>query len=336
MKAIFCTAYGPPEVLQLREVEIPVPGDNEVLVKVYATTVTAADFRIRSFTVPPSFWLPARIALGLRKPKKPILGVELSGEIVAVGKNVSTFGNGDQVFAATLTDFGAYAEYTCLPAFGPMAIKPANITHEEAAAIPIGARTALHFLRKGGVAGGAGDRTDRKKVLIYGASGSVGTYAVQLARHFDAEVTGVCSSANLDLVESLGAEKVIDYTERDFTQKLGMYDVIFLAVDKFPFTVCKRFLKENGVYVNITSPFKNVQMLWIAMTSNRKIIVGHNPPETAEDLAFLKKLVEDGVIRPVIDRRYPIEQIVEAHRYVDQGHKKGNVVITVSPVPGLE
>lgn len=223
MKAIVCTKYGSPEVLQLREVEKPVPKEDEVLVKVKATTVTVADFRVRSFTIPLSFWLPARFILGLRRPKKPVLGVELSGEIESVGKEVKLFRKGDQVFAATLTNFGAYAEYKCLSEVGPIALKPANITYAEAAAIPIGARTALHYLRKANIKSG-------QKVLIYGASGSVGTYAVQLAKYFGADVTGVCSGYNLALIKSLGANKVIDYTAGDFTRKLEMYDVIFLAV----------------------------------------------------------------------------------------------------------
>lgn len=322
MKAVVCTKYGPPEVLQIKEVEKPVPKDNEVLIKIYATTVTAADFRIRSFTIPPSFWLPARIIIGLRKPKKSILGVELAGEIESVGKDVKLFKKGDQVFAATLTDFGAYAEYKCLPEDGPIAIKPANITYEEAAAIPIGARTALHYLKKGNING--------QKVLIYGASGSVGTYAVQLAKYFGAEVSGVCSSTNLDLVKSLGADKVIDYTEGDYTKKLEMYDMIFLAVDKWPFSVCNRFLDKEGVYLNVTGPVKSLPMLWTSMTSKKKIIVGESPPESAEDLKFLKGLVEAGTLKPVIDRSYTLDQIVEAHKYVDKGHKKGNVVIKVN------
>lgn len=328
MKAVICTKYGSPEVLQIKDVEKPIPKNDEILVKIHATTVTAADIRVRSFTIPPSFWLPARIALGLRKPKKSILGVELAGEIESVGKDVKLFKKGDQVFAATLTDFGAYAEYKCLPEDGPVAIKPANITYQEAAALPIGARTALHYLKKGNIKSG-------QKVLIYGASGSVGTYAVQLAKYFGAEVTGVCSSTNLDLVKSLGADKVIDYTEGDYTgrrttKKLEMYDVIFLAVDKCPFSVCNKCLNKEGVYLNVTSPVKSLPMLWTSMTSKKKIIMGENSPESAEALIFLKGMVEAGSLKPVIDRSYTLDQIVEAHRYVDKGHKKGNVVITVN------
>jgi NADPH:quinone reductase-like Zn-dependent oxidoreductase len=322
MKAVVYTEYGPPEVLQLEEVEKPVPKDNEVLIKVYATTVTAGDCRARSFTVPRSAWLPARIALGIRKPRKAILGLELAGEIESIGKDVKQFKKGDQVFAATLIGFGAYAEYRCLPEDAAVAIKPSNITYEEAAALPIGARTALHYLRKANLQRG-------QKVLVYGASGSVGTYAVQLAKYFGAEVTGVCSTANLELVKSLGADKVIDYTVEDFAAEGETYDVVFEAVDKSSFSDCMRSLKKEGTYLNVTAPLPGIRMLWTKMTSSKKILLGENSPEKAEDLIFLKDLVEAGKIKPVIDRCYPLEEIVEAHRYVDQGHKKGNVVITV-------
>lgn len=322
MKAIVCTKYGPPEVLQLKEVEKPVPKDNEILVKIFATTVTVADFRIRSFTVPASYWVPARLALGVMKPRISILGVELAGEVESVGRDVTKFKKGDKIFAATLKDFGAYAEYKCLPENGPIALKPVNLTYEQAAALPIGARTALHHLRKGGIERG-------QKVLIYGASGSVGTYAVQLAKYFGANVTGVCSGVNMNLVRSLGADKVIDYTAGDFTKELELYDMIFLTVDKWPFAACNKYLNKDGVYINVTAPLKNLEMLWTSLASNKKIVIGQNSPETAEDLIFLKDLVEAGVLKPVIDRSYTLDQIVEAHKYVDRGHKKGNVVITV-------
>jgi NADPH:quinone reductase-like Zn-dependent oxidoreductase len=322
MRAVICTKYGPPEVLQLKEIEKPVPKDNEILIKVHATTVTVADVRIRSFTIPPSFWLPARIILGITKPRKPILGVELAGEIESVGKNVKRFKQGDQVFAATLSDFGAYAEYKCLSEDRPIAMRPANISYEEAATIPIGARTALNYLKKGNIKKG-------KKVLVYGASGSVGTYAVQLAKYYGAEVTGVCSGANLNLVKSLGADEVIDYKEENFTSKLGMYDMILVAIDKWSFSIANKFLKKDGVYLNVTAPVKSLPMMWVSMTTRKKIIVGHKSSESAEDLTFLKNLVEAGAIKPVIDRSYTLDRIVEAHQYVDQGHKKGNVVIKV-------
>lgn len=322
MKAVVYEKYGSPDVLEVQEVNKPAPKDNEVLIKVYATTVTVADFRSRSFTVPLAFWLPARITLGLRKPKKRILGVELAGEIESVGKDVKRFKKGDQVFAATLVSYGAYAEYKCLPEDAAIAIKPSNITYEEAATLPIGARTALHFLRKANIQRG-------QKVLVYGASGSVGTYVVQLARYFGAEVTGVCSTSNLELVKSLGADQVIDYTAEDFSANGEVYDVIFEAVDKSSFSTCMKALKKDGIYLNVTAPLPGLRMLWVKMTTNKKLFLGENPPEKAEDLIFLKELVEAGKLKPVIDRGYRLEQIVEAHRYVDKGHKRGNVVITV-------
>lgn len=314
--------YGAPDVLELKQVEKPVPKENEILVKVKATTVTVADIRSRSFTVPPVFWLPARITLGLRRPKKEILGMELAGEVELVGENIKRFKIGDQVFAASLAGFGAYAEYKCLEEDGPVAIKPSNITFGEAAAIPIGARTALYFLREAGIKSG-------QSVLVYGASGSVGSYAVQIAKYFGANVTGVCSTTNLELVKSLGADKVIDYTAEDFSSTGETYDIIFEAVNKSSFSTCMKLLKDNGTYINITEPLPSFQMLWTKLTSSKKLLLSRNSPETSEALNFLKDLVEMGKLKVVIDRYYSFNEIVEAHTYVEKGHKKGNVVINV-------
>lgn len=316
------TKYGTPDVLQLKEVVKPIPKKNEILVKVKATTVTIADIRSRSFTVPPAFWLPARIKLGFRQPKKEILGMELAGEVESVGKEVKRFKEGDQVFAASLAGFGAYAEYKCLPEDGPVSIKPSNITYAEAAAIPIGARTALYFLRKSNIQNG-------QKVLVYGASGSVGSYAVQLAKYFGANVTGVCSTTNLELVKSLGADKVIDYTAEDFSKTGETYDVIFEAVNKSSFSDCMKVLKKDGTYINVTEPLPNVQMIWTKLTTAQNLLLSRNSPETSEALDFLKELVETGKLKVVIDRYFEFEEIVDAHRYVEKGHKKGNVIINV-------
>lgn len=302
MKAIIATQYGGPEVLQLKNVEKPAPKDHEILIKVRATTVTAGDHRMRSFDVPPVFWLPARITLGLTKPKQPIYGMELSGEVDAVGKDVTRFKAGDPVFASTLTEnFGAYAEYKCMPEEAMVTKKPANMSYEESAAVPIGATTALRLLRKGSIKPG-------QKVLIYGASGSVGTYAVQLAKYFGAEVTGVCSTANLGMVKALGADHVIDYTKEDFSSGAERYDVIFDTVAKFPRSKASKALTPNGTFVSMARL---------------------DTKENMDNLIYIRELIEAGQIKAVIDRCYPLEEMVDAHRYVDAGHKRGNVVITI-------
>jgi len=307
MKAIVYEKYGPPEVLQLKEVTKPIPKDTEVLIKVHATTVTVGDIRMRSFTVPRAEWLFARLYLGIFKPRRAILGMELAGKIEAVGKDVTRFKVGDPVFASTFeVNFGGYAEYKCMPADGTLALKPENLSFEEAAAAVGGGMTAMRCLRKGHIQPG-------QKVLIYGASGAVGTNAVQLAKHhFGADVTGVCSTANLELVKSIGADCVIDYTQEDFTKSGETYDVVFDAVAKFPPSHAKKALKSNGIYLNVHRDTHS--------EAGRSML---------QDLLDLKALIEAGKLKPVIDRCYPMDQMVEAHRYVDQGHKKGNVVITV-------
>lgn len=322
MKVIAAIKYGSPGVLQLKEFEKPKPKDNEILVKVCATTVNVGDCRMRSFTVPPMFWLPGRIALGFRKPRNPIFGMELAGEVEAVGKNVKRFKAGDQVFASTFGhNFGAHAEYKCLPEDGAVVIKPNNMTYEEAATLSIGANTALFFLKKGNI-------QPRQKVLIIGASGSVGTFAVQLAKYFGAEVTGVCSTTNFDMVKSLGADKLLDYTKVDFNNTGQTYDIIFDAVGKTTLSQCKSSLKKNGYYLHTGLVGSEIKSLWYSMTTDKKVIGGTAVPRT-EELVFLKELIETGRLKSVIDRCYPLEQMVEAHQYVDQGHKKGNVVITL-------
>lgn len=322
MKAIVYERYGPPEVLELREVAKPTPKDNEVLIKTYATTVTTGDWRVRSLNVPVGFGLIGRLVLGISRPRQPILGTELAGEIESVGKDVSKFKVGDQVFAFSGAGMGCHAEYKCMPEDGPVALKPANLTYDEAAAISFGGTTALNFFKRGRLQSG-------ETVLINGASGGVGTAAVQLAKHFGANVTGVCSTANVELVKSLGANHVIDYTKEDFTRNGETYDVIVDIAGTAPFSRSKGSLKKRGRLLLVLGGLPDLlQIPWIAMTSSKRVIAGP-AAERAEDLRFLAKLAEAGEFKPVIDRRYPFEQIAEAHRYVDTGHKKGNVIITL-------
>jgi NADPH:quinone reductase-like Zn-dependent oxidoreductase len=318
VKAVVYTRYGPPEVLELKEVAKPIPKDNELLVRVHATTVNAADWHLRK---PDPF--VARFYNGVLRPKRITTpGVELAGEIESVGKDVRRFNIGDEVFG-TSGNGGGCAEYICLRERGAVALKPSNMTYDEAAAVPWGSLSSLYFLRQGSIESG-------EKVLIYGASGSLGTFAVQLARYFGAEVTGLCSTANVEMVKSLGADKVIDYTKEDFSESGETYDIIFDTVGKSSFSRCIRSLKQGGRYLMAASGLviPIIRGLWVSMTSSKKVIGGVAKGQS-EDLVFLKELIEAGKLRSVIDRRYPLERIVDAHRYVDEGHKKGNVVIIV-------
>lgn len=322
MKAIVYTKYGPPDVLQLKEVEKPATKDNEVLIKAHATTVTSGDWRVRSLNMPVGFGLISRLVFGVLGPRQPILGTELSGEVESVGKDVNNFKVGDQVFAFSGAGMGCYVEYKCMPEDGAVVLKPTNLTYDEAAAISFGGTTALDFFRRAKLQSG-------EKVLVNGASGGVGTAAVQLARHFGADVTGVCSTANVELVRSLGANHLIDYTKEDFTENGETYDIIVDTVGTAPFSRSKGSLKERGRLLLVLGGLPDILRIpWVSMTGRKKVIAGP-AAERAEDLRFLAKLAEAREFKPVIDRRYSFEQIAEAHGYVDSGHKKGNVVITL-------
>jgi NADPH:quinone reductase-like Zn-dependent oxidoreductase len=319
MKAMVYTKYGPPSVLHIDEKEKPIPKDNEVLIKIYATSVTSGDVRMRKAEP-----FAIRFFNGFKNPKKTtVLGNELAGEIETVGKDVKLFKKGDQVFGQAGLTLGTNAEYICLSQDVALAIKPANLSYEEAAVVPFGGNTSLHFLREGNIRSG-------HKVLIYGASGSLGTSAIQIAKYYGAEVTGVCSTENFELVKSLGADKVIDYTKEDFTKNGPTYDIVFDTLGKSPFSGCLKTLKKNGIYLRAVhmsiSPI--VRGLWTSFTTSKKVI-GGIATERKENIIFLKELIETGKLKPVIDKHYPLEQLVEAHRYVERGHKKGNVAITV-------
>lgn len=322
MKAIVCTKYGSPDVLQLQEVGKPTPKDNEVLIRVHAAVVTPSDCAFRKgdpFII--------KLMYGLRKPKYSILGVELGGEIEAVGKDVQLFKAGDQVFGMSPNTFGTYAEYICLSEDDTVVIKPTQMTYEDAAGVCDGAPTALTFLRD------VAKIKNGQKILINGASGAVGEAAVQLAKYYGAEVTGVCSTTNLELVKSLGADKVIDYTQEDFTQNSETYDIIFDAVGKSSFSRCKGTLTQKGVYLTTVPSFGIVfHLLWTAIIGGKKAkFTAAGLMQSKENLNFLKELFEAGTLKAVIDKRYPLEQMAEAHQYVDKGHKKGNVVINLEP-----
>ena len=331
MKAIVYTEFGSPEVLQLKEVEKPTPKDNQVLIKIYATSVKYGDLVARNsrnippceFHMPFLFWLINKMVFGFRKPKKNILGAELAGEVEAVGKDVKTFKYGDQVFGYPGQSMGAYAEYTCMPENGMLASKPANITFEEAAVVPYGAIMALGLLK------GKGNIQSGHKVLINGASGGIGSAAVQIAKNLGAHVTGVCGTPRLKFVKSLGADKVIDYTQEDFTQRGETYDLIVDILGKSSFSRCKSALKQDGRYLLASFKMKQLfQMLWTKIRGGKRVICAIAPAST-EDLIAVKELIVAGKIKAVIDKRFPLEKTAEAHRYVEQGHKKGYVVITV-------
>jgi NADPH:quinone reductase-like Zn-dependent oxidoreductase len=322
VKAIVYHRFGTPDVLQLADIPEPTPGNREVLVKVRATTVTAADWRARSLEVPRGFGLVARLVFGFSRPRRPILGMELSGDVAAIGKSVRKFKPGDPVFASTGFRMGCYVEYRCLPEDGALAPKPANLTYDEAAALTFGGVTALRFLRGAKIRSG-------DEVLVNGASGACGTAAVQLAKHFGARVTGVCSTANLELVKSIGADRVIDYTKEDFTRSGDRYDIIVDTAGTAPYARSERSLKKGGRLLLVLGSLPDMlRAPWVSMVTDKKIVAGA-AGGSAEDLRFLASLAESGRFRPVIDRRYPFEQVVEAHRYVDTGRKRGNVVLAL-------
>ena len=326
MKAIVFTEYGPPDVLHLKDIPKPTPQENEILVRVYATPVnygdlTARNFASSQFNMPALFYLPARLSFGWNKPKTTILGSELAGEVETVGAAVTKFKPGDPVFAYVGMKMGAYAEVLCIPETGTVALKPANLPYAQAATLPYGAIMASSLLRKV-------DLQPGHKVLINGASGGIGSMAVQLAKHLGAEVTGVCGAPRLDFVRSLGADEVIDYTQEDFTQNGETYDLIFDILGKGSFARFKHSLTPNGVYLLASYKMKAVfQMLWTAATRSRQKVICAFAEERVQDLVWVKELAEAGQIKAIIDRCFPLEQAAEAHRYVESGNKTGPVVI---------
>ena len=331
MKAIVRTEYGTPDVLHLTEMEKPAPKDNEILVRVYATSVNfgdlmARDFKAvspRKFNMPFFLWLPAKIAFGLGKPIITVLGSELAGEVEAVGRDVTKFKTGDQVFAYLGMNMGANAEYVCIPESGSVALKPSKLSYEEAATLPYGAIMATSLLGKANLQPG-------QKVLINGASGGIGSMAVQLAKYYGAEATGVCGTPRLEFVKSLGVDKVIDYTREDFTQNGETYDLIFDILGRSSFSQVRRSLKSDGIY--LLSSFKMkalLDMLWTSLTGSKQKVICAFANETPENLAFVKKLVEEGRIKAIVGKSFSMEQAAEAHRYVEQGRKQGHVVITI-------
>ncbi len=331
MKAMVVTKYGSPDVLQLKDIPKPSPKDTEVLVKIYAVSVNYGDLVARNFgnisaaefNMPSIFLLPAKMEFGFRKPKKQILGSEFAGDIEAIGKDVTRFKVGDPVFGYRGSSMGANTEYLCVSEDGMMAIKPVNMSYEEAASVPYGTLTALNLLRKVDIQRG-------QKILINGASGAIGSAAVQLAKHYGAEVTGVCSTPSIAFVKALGADKVIDYTKADFTKNGETYDVIFDILGRSSFASCKNSLTQNGHYLLASFKMPQLfQMLWTSRIGSKKVICALSM-EKLDDLMSIKELVETGKIKTVIDRCYPLEQTAEAHRYVEAGHKKAKVIITVA------
>lgn len=322
MKAIVYREYGSPEVLQLEDLPKPTPGDDQVLIRVHASTVGTWDCELRSFTFPLWFWLPLRIVMGLRRPRRRVLGQELAGEIEAVGRNVTAFAPGDAVFASTGLGFGAHAEYVCLDGRAAIAIKPARLSYAEAAGIPTGGDNALHFLRKAEIQPG-------ESILINGAGGNIGVIAVQLARHFGAEVTAVDSGEKLEMLREIGAHHVIDYTKEDFTRAERTYDVIFDLVHRSSYSRSLRRLAPNGRYLLANPRFiPMLRALFTSMTSDKKVVFEFAGSKR-EDLVALAQLAEAGAIRAVIDRRFPLERAAEAHAYVDSGRRKGTVVLDI-------